>query len=627
MNDQPLEAYRQPEGAAAEPTPVSHGLLSLGLGVTLLLLAGLCWNTYDSYRESRMLSARLTKLQALRGIMVHSDEELSMSAAVFAATGDPRWEQRYRASERALQGALDEVRALMAETGDEVPLREIDGVRILLGQIDLRAKQLGVSAAERNAPAVFPGEIYGELKRLYIEGTKKMDDQLRLASESTLERAASHSRLHILFLLGLLPVLGGVWLHMLRVLHQTRSAMKVARRELEGVVEERERFLSRMSHALRSPLTSVLGYTDLLLDTDLSDEERAEYLGVVRRNGEDVLTILGDLLDLAQLQTGKGSFEFIEISPFEIVDEVWRFTRDQAAERSLDFVVEYQGKLPTKISTDLERVRQVLVTLVSNAIQFTESGGIRIVSRLLEDKNGRHALEFKAIDTGIGMTPVQLREVFDAYSRVGKSPRCSSGGTGLGLAISRELARRLGGDLTLESAPGKGTCVTFTIDVGTLEGVELVEGAVLSTSSEHASSTARPETIGGLRGRLLVAEDTEDVRHFLESVLRQVGFEVETAENGEIAYQKSVAAWDAGQPFDVVLMDMQMPILSGLDATGRLRERGYTSPIIALTSHALKGDREMCIQGGCDGYTTKPIDRQHLLTTIAQHLPKGEELD
>ncbi len=627
MGQQMLEVQDESTSTAGRAVqPVLYVALAIVLGT----VGGLCWTTYDWYGGARGRNDRLHELQELRSTILHSGEALSMSAGMAGATGDPLWEKRYRANESALREAVERASQLSARAGDRLPAAARDGAEIALGRINAYSRELINVGQTQAHQSSFPAAAYAEMKEKYDKGVRKIDQHLERISQSALNAAAAEGLHKGLLLLGLVPALIGAWIYMLRALHSNHQQFGSYQRQLLEASEERDQFLSRMSHSIRSPLTSVLGYTDLLMDTDPPREERDEYLGVIRRNGENVLTILGDLLDLYQLKSRKVAFERIEICPLDILSEVSRFTREQVEERSLEFVTECEGKIPSKIETDLERVRQVLVTLVSNAIQFTESGRIRIGIRLVSvEDSDRHLLEFKVSDTGLGMTSQQADRAFDAYSRSGKDPRSRTGGTGFGLAIARELARGLGGDLTLETSLGQGTCVTFTIDVGTLERVPLMEAPEGFQPRERGPAPPKPakpaevELITGLSGRLLIAEDTADVRAFLESVLRKAGLEVETAEDGELAFEKAIAAWEMGQPFDAVLMDMQMPVLNGFDATAKLREKGYQGPIIAITSHALRGDRELCIEAGCDAYTTKPIVRQHLLRTIAVHLSKA----
>jgi signal transduction histidine kinase/CheY-like chemotaxis protein len=625
MGQQPVEANQQPANPGDATERVPRRMINTALSVALILLGGLGWNSYESYRTSRSLSQRLLKLQELRGIILHSDEVLTMSAAMAATTGDDRWEQRYYAYRPVLRDTIAQAQALVAQTPDVAPAGATDTANISLGQMDAQVQQRMRAIAPEDVQPIFPGETYAALKRLYTDGMKDIAEHLQASSKHTLEVTGVHSLRHVMFLLGLFAVLAGAWFYTMRTLRKIQERLAARTEELARANEYRDRFLSGMSHAIRSPMTSVLGYADLLLDSEPSAEERSQYLEIIRRNGQDVLTIVSDLLDLSQLKAGQVSFELIEISPIEIIDEVVRFTRDQAIERSLGFGVEYEGRIPARIKTDLERVRQVLVTLVSNAIQFTESGGVRIVTRLVDaEESEGWLLEFTVIDSGVGMTQTQARSVFNAFSRSGRIDRRTGEGTGLGLAISRELARRLGGDLWVESTLGHGTRFIFTIDVGSLEGVERVEGPPGIRLSGHAPVAEELETLTGLRGRVLIAEDTPDVRLWLRSIIRKAGLEVEVAENGEVACEKAIAAREVEHPFDVILMDMQMPVLSGYEATRQLREQGYEGAIIAITSHAMQGDREMCLAAGCDAYAVKPIDRQALLAMLAGHLKSSE---
>ena len=599
--------------------------ISFALGFCLVLVAALAWNSYSSYRASSVMSERVLELQELRGIILHSDEIVSMSAAMTAMTRDPHWEQRYEAQLPVLRERLEKARTLLAELDPDRGMGVADRASISLGRFQSRAlERLAAGSGDDVAP-VFPGESYGTLKRLYGEGMHEITERLQIVSTQLLKGEGAHSAQQSLLLGCLLLVLLGVGMTTFQMLRRSDAMLKQQAQELASLHRSRGHFLSRMSHAIRSPMTSVLGYTDLLLDTQTSDAERSEYLHVIRRNGEDVLTTLGDLVDLFRLQSGNIALERIEISPFEIIHEVASYTRDDALERSLGFDVEYEGKVPEKIVTDVERVRQVLVTLVSNAIQFTSSGRIHIVTKLTDaEASGQRLLQFNVVDSGVGMNPEQSETVFDAFSSSGHGESRATGGTGLGLAISRQLACLLGGDLKVESTMGSGSCFSLTIDPGPLNNVKLVEKRTSSSRSLPATPEEEPVPVTNLSGRVLVAEDTADVRHWLCGILRKTGLGVEAAENGEAAYDMALAARELGQEFNVILMDMQMPVLSGYEATRKLRERGYQGIIIALTSHAMEGDREECIRAGCDSYAVKPIDRVELVTRLASYLKLPE---
>ena len=600
--------------------------ISFALGFSVVLIAALAWNSYSSYRASSVMSERVLELQKLRGIILHSDEIVSMSAAMTAVTRDPHWEQRYEAQLPVLRDLLRKAQTLLAELDPERGMGVVDRASISLGRFQSRALERLAAGPGDDAAPVYPGESYGALKRLYGQGMHEVTERLQVVSIQLLKGEGAHSAQQILLLGCLLLILLGMGTTIFQMLRDSNAMLTQRAQELASLHRSRGHFLSRMSHAIRSPMTSVLGYTDLLLDSQTSESERSEYLHVIRRNGEDVLTTLGDLVNLFRLQSGNITLERIEISPFDIIHEVASYTRDDALEKSLGFDVEYEGKVPEKIVTDVERLRQVLVTLVSNAIQFTSSGRIHIVTKLTDaEASGQRLLQFNVADTGVGMNSEQCETVFDAFTSSGDGENRTTGGTGLGLAISRQLARLLGGDLKVESAKGRGSCFSLTIDPGSLNNVKLIEKRALSPRSLPATLEEESVPTTNLSGRVLVAEDTTDVRLWLCGILRKTGLGVEAAENGEAAYDMALAALELGQPFDVILMDMQMPVVNGYEATRRLREKGYEGIIIALTSHAMEGDREECIRAGCDSYAVKPIDRVELVTRLTSYLKLPEK--
>jgi Amt family ammonium transporter len=260
-------------------------------------------------------------------------------------------------------------------------------------------------------------------------------------------------------------------------------------------------------------------------------------------------------------------------------------------------------------------LRQILVNLLGNAIKFTEIGSIRVVMQLVQEAGEETKLQFEVTDTGIGISEEQAALLFQPFSQVDASARRRFGGSGLGLAISKRLAGLLGGDVTLRSVLGEGS--TFRVTISTSSPNEWLAPGHLSDAAEACLATANVQR--HLDCRILLAEDSPDSQRLIAFLLRKVGAEVALAENGKIAVDLAMAAQQKGKPFDVVLMDMQMPVMDGYEATGLLRSAGYVKPIIALTAHAMTDDRQKCLDAGCDDYVAKPIDRSRLFEAVAKY--------
>ena len=386
-------------------------------------------------------------------------------------------------------------------------------------------------------------------------------------------------------------------------------------KELAEASEVKSRFLANMSHEIRTPMTAILGYTDLLADPAHVDEDFDETVQTIRRNGEHLLTIINDILDISKLESGQMRVESVACSPVQIVNEVCELMQGRATGKGLTLDFEAVGLVPRTIRSDPTRLRQILVNLVGNAVKFTEYGGIRVLVKLADPSSDRNPnIRFEVIDTGIGLTDGQIETLFQPFHQGDASTTRQFGGTGLGLTISKQFAELLGGDITVKSIPRHGTTFTATVATGPLDGVDLIDGSAAlqeSPSPKLPTVSGRSQTLGGRR--ILLAEDGPDNQRLIVFHLRKAGAHVEVAENGQIAYDKATEAWHSGEPYDVILMDMQMPEMDGYTATRKLRNDGYVGLIVALTAHAMAGDRKKCIDAGCDDYTTKPINKETLI--------------
>ncbi len=381
-----------------------------------------------------------------------------------------------------------------------------------------------------------------------------------------------------------------------------------------------------MSHEIRTPITAIMGFVEVLLEEQQGDWGKEE-LATIQRNGEHLLAIINDILDISKIEARRMSVERIPCSPLQVVADVNSLMNVRVSAKGLVLRVEFHTSIPETIQTDPTRVRQILLNLIGNAIKFTEAGEIKLVVSFLP--GDRPFMQFDVIDMGIGMTEQEMQNLFRQFSQAETSTTRRFGGTGLGLVISKRLAEMLGGDVVLlQSQPGIGSQFRVTIATGSVEGVRMVEMPNLLTLQE----TARHGTAGrkftssvSLSGRILLAEDGPDNQRLISHILTRAGAEVEIVDNGKKALEAANAAAKAGHPFDLILMDMQMPVMDGYEATMALREEGYTGSIVALTAHAMASDRQKCLNAGCNDYASKPIQRTEFFATLAKYVGAAKQ--
>ncbi len=408
-----------------------------------------------------------------------------------------------------------------------------------------------------------------------------------------------------------------------------------ARAAAESANLSKSEFLANMSHEIRTPMTAILGFTETMLDEDISESDRLRAVRTVHDNGEHLLQIINDILDISKIEAGKLEFECIRFSPLKLVAEVCSLMKVRADAKHLPLDVEYVGAIPDTIQSDPTRLRQILVNLIGNAIKFCDHGGVRMVVRFLDVDpiTGRGPdqpiLLFDIMDTGIGMTPEQTARLFRPFSQADSSTTREFGGTGLGLTISHRLAKMLGGNITVVSKLGVGSTFHVRIPTGPLQGAKMVAPSCESGVVDADDAGGVKHEKARLACRILLAEDGLDNQRLISFVLKRAGADVIVVDDGKKAFNKAMASicsrrdCDPDGSFDVVLMDMQMPVMDGYEATRRLREKGYTGPILALTAHAMASDRRKCIDAGCDDYLTKPIDRKRLLAAIRSQVTRS----
>ncbi|HUY91443.1 MAG TPA: ATP-binding protein [Pirellulales bacterium] len=402
--------------------------------------------------------------------------------------------------------------------------------------------------------------------------------------------------------------------------------MQRAVERAEAADRAKSEFLANMSHEIRTPMTAILGYAEMLLDEAARDEDTfdressVEVLRTIRRNAHHLLQIINDILDLSKIEAGKLEIECIACSPRRLVAEVMSLMRVRAEEKGLQFNNEWVGAIPDAIKTDPTRLRQILINVVGNAIKFTEVGGVRLIASFPAATDDPR-LRFDVIDTGIGMSSDQVAKLFTSFNQADGSTTRRFGGTGLGLAISKRMAEMLGGTISVESQLGRGATVSVCIAAEPLTASE--SNAFLGALVEPQKPAAESDSKATLDCRILLAEDGLDNQRLVRRLLEKAGAQVALAENGQVAAELAWQEFERGAPFDVILMDMQMPILDGYQATRRLRDQGYQGSIVALTAHAMSTDRRKCLEAGCDDFATKPIDRAELSAAIRRQLSRA----
>ncbi|QDV85950.1 response regulator [Planctomycetes bacterium TBK1r] len=384
--------------------------------------------------------------------------------------------------------------------------------------------------------------------------------------------------------------------------------------------ESKSEFLANMSHEIRTPMTSILGYAELLTDL-VEDEKAVGYLATIRRNGNFLLGIINDILDLSKIEAGKFEIDSERFDPARVIEDVRSIMEVRAYEKGLKLDVDYRGRIPQFIESDAKRLKQILINLVGNAIKFTKRGrvGIVVESANRPDTNEplttstEGQLRIRIKDSGIGMTPEQQTRLFKPFSQGDSIITQQFGGTGLGLAISQRLASMLGGEISVESKINGGS--TFTLSIKTGDVAEATE--IRPTGERQLDTETTSSSTVRLNAHVLIVDDRRDIRFLSKHIINKAGGRVTEAEDGVLAIESVKQAAERGETFDLILLDMQMPNMNGYETARQLRQLGYAGPIIALTADAMQGDMNKCLQAGCNDYLSKPIDKSMMLEKIA----------
>ena len=395
------------------------------------------------------------------------------------------------------------------------------------------------------------------------------------------------------------------------------TELERSKSEAEDANKAKSEFLANMSHEIRTPMNAILGFTDWLQrGMATTPEQQQEYLSTIHASGSHLLSLINDILDLSKIEAGKLEIGKFDASPHALVHEVANILSVKAKDKGIDLVTEFVNPHPETIETDDVRLRQVITNLVGNAIKFTSEGGVTIRSEFLEGKQGDDRVKMTIVDTGIGMNEEQLKKIFDPFVQADTSVTRKFGGTGLGLSISKRIVTALGGKINVSSELGKGTEISFEIAVGdTSAQPRLSDQEYLDSLKAQPAKRALSQVESLAGGKVLVVDDGKANRQLIKLILTKAGCVVTEAENGKIGRDLALDS-----EYDVVLMDMQMPVMDGYRATRDLREANYEGPVIALTANAMAGDREKCMDAGCSGFLAKPINIDEVVALVSQYV-------
>lgn len=570
--------------------PISHALFwSIGLN-TLGLVLGSAWRPPD--RVQRRESEGFGTLR----LDVEEARAMGFDPGPTDIPLGPKLESLRRASLRWVGVSTYErmIDAVLARSGlaSDQPVG-IEQLRALRAEFEAElASVVGVALAHASlqASGFFGAEEQERLAAHYARTMAELDvgpDELRrrledhrVENERALEQASW---------------LEAVVAERTAALEAANQGLEAAREAAEAASRAKTDFLCAMSHEIRTPLTAILGSVTLALEGEMEGPPLRGHLEAVETNGEHLLAILDDILDLSKVESGQLTVERVPTNPADIVRDVVELLRARAEEKRLQLELHIDGSLPPAILSDPTRLRQILLNLVSNAVKFTEAGGVKVRASAAGT-----TLRFEVEDTGVGLSAEQQARLFEPFEQGVR--RRLHGGIGLGLSISKRLAERLGGRLAVSSIEGMGS--TFSLELLRVERAKTTE-------------LPEPEVETSPGGSLLLVEDNVVNQRIAMAMLTKMGHRVDLAENGSEGLEQALSAWREGRPYDLVLMDMNMPVMDGYEAVERLRAAGYSGAIAALTAHAMDAERDRCLALGCDDFSTKPYRRAELQTMVA----------
>ncbi|MDX2197586.1 MAG: ATP-binding protein [Phycisphaerae bacterium] len=625
-------AAATPSVSAAFARNSPWSLVTFALAATMALLGGVTGAIYFAQARISGTLERERDVQRLTARIAYLDEVLTMSALMFAATGDAEWRARYDSHVDPLDNAIAGLRNISPEIFDRSLGVATNDANLALLAMETRALTLAADGERDVALQVLTSDEYSLQKRIYADGNREATEALAAMIQREADRQQTLYFGLLMVCYGLGAAVVGAWIWVIRALRQFDALRKlnaefVAKtRELEAANRAKSLFLTHMSHEIRTPMTAILGYCDMLdelADAPGAASLRREAIQTIRRSGEHLLGVISGMLDVSRIEADKLVLDRADVDLAQLVNDLIALLAPKAVQKGIKLDAQCDTPIPRTIRTDALRVRQICLNLLGNALKFTARGGVSL--RLGLVRSDPPALSIAIRDTGIGMTSAQMAGLFQPFAQVDDSMSRRFEGAGLGLYISRRLAELLGGDITVQSTPGEGSTFSLRLPLESIAGVELVTPAMKSSTellpalSANAAVAVSPGSrLAGVR--VLLAEDGPDNQRLISYHLRKEGAIVDVVSNGREALERLTVEGEllSDLPCDLLITDMQMPEMDGYALAASLRERGCGLPIVALTAHAMAHEAERCLKAGCNVYAAKPIQRDALIDVCSR---------